>query len=124
MNTGDGGKVGIWGGISDFGATNAKVCTANMNRRLCCDVLQNEIKRFLAKIPTQGKIVFQPNLAPWYTSNIVKEKIVKPKLGLFDWAPKMPDLNPVEMLWFAHDKKLITKPFYSKAALTDRPQEE
>jgi hypothetical protein len=34
MNTGDGGKVGIWGGISGFGTTNAKIYIENMNGQL------------------------------------------------------------------------------------------
>ena len=69
-------------------------------------------------------LIFQQDLAQWHTSNIVKEKIVKSKLGVLDWAPKMPDLNPVEMLGSTLDKKLTTKLFYSKAILIDRLQEE
>ena len=88
-----------------------------MNGEFYCDVLQNEVKQFLAKTPAQGKMVFQQDLSPWHTSNIVKEKIVKVKLRVLDCAPKSPDLNPVEMLWSILDKKLPTKPIYSKAAL-------
>ena len=36
----------------------------------------------------------------------------------------MPDLNPMEMLWSILDKKLASKPIYSRAALTDHLQEE
>ena len=57
-NIGDGEKVGICGGISDFGATNAKIYFGSMNGELCCNVLQNEVKQFLAKTPAQGKVVF------------------------------------------------------------------
>ena len=123
-NTGDDGKVGIWEDIFGFRATNAKIYTENMNGGLYCNVLQGEVKQFLAKTPAQGKMVFQQHLAPWYASNIVKEKIVKLKLSVLDWAPKSPALNPVEMLWSILDKKLITKPVYSKAALIVRLQEE
>ena len=69
-------------------------------------------------------MIFQQDLAPWHTSNMVKEKIVKLKLNVLEWAPKSPDLNPVEMLWSILDKKLATKPIYSKAALIERLQEE
>ena len=34
INTGDDGKVGIWGGIFGFGVTNAKIDTENMNGEL------------------------------------------------------------------------------------------
>jgi hypothetical protein len=45
-------------------------------------------------------------------------------LDVLDWAPKSPDLNPIEMLWSILDKKLASKPMYSRAALMDRLQEE
>ena len=123
-NTGDGGKVGIWGGISGFGTTNARIYTDNINGQLYCDALQNEIKQFLAKTPATAKMIFQQDLSPWHTSNMVKAKIVKLKLNVLEWAPKRPDLNPVEMLWSILDKKLVTKSIYSKAALIERLQEE
>ena len=126
MNTGDGGKVGIWGG-QVFLALKRPMRRFTRKYelgKLYCDVLQNEVKQFLAKTPAQGKMVFQQDLSPWHTSNIVKEKVVKLKLRVLDWAPKSPDLNPVEMLWSILDKKLPTKPIYSKAALIDRLQEE
>ena len=67
---------------------------------------------------------FQQDLAPWHTSNIVKEKIGKLKLDSLDWVPKSPDLNSIEMLRSILDKKLASKPIYSKAAPMDRFQEE
>ena len=123
-NTGDGRKVGIWGGISDFGTTNAKIYTENMNGELYCDVIQNEAEQFLAKIPAQEKMVFQEDSAPWHTSNIVKEKIARLKLRMLEWGPKSADLNPVEMFWSILDKKLTAKSIYSKAALIERFQEK
>ena len=123
-NTGDGGKVGIWAAISGFGTLNARIYTENINDQLYCDVLQNEVKQFLAKTPATAKMIFQQDLAPWHTSNMAKEKIVKLKLNVLEWAPKSSDLNPVEMLWSILDKKLTTKPIYSKAALIERLQEE
>ena len=53
-----------------------------------------------------------------------ERKIAKLKLNLLDWAPKSPDLSPIEMLWSILDKKLASKLIYSKAALMDRLQEE
>ena len=54
-NTGDGGKARIWGDISSFGATNAKIYTESMNEELDFDVLQNEVKQFLAKLQRKRK---------------------------------------------------------------------
>ena len=125
MNTGDGGKVGIWGGgISGFGTTISRIYSENMNGILYCDVLEKELKQSIAKIPVKNKIIFQQDLAPWHTSRIVKEKIEKMKLNLLNWTPKSPDLNPIEMLWSIIDKKLALRPIYSKATLIERIQEE
>ena len=87
-NTGDDGKVGIWGGISGFGATAAKIYMEYMDGKLYCDVLQHQLKHSMAQIPKNAKIIFQQDLAPWHTSNVEKEKIAKLKLDLLDWAPK------------------------------------
>ena len=55
-NTGDGGKVGIWGGISDFGATAAKIYMENKDGKLYCDVLQHQLKHSMGQIPKTTKI--------------------------------------------------------------------
>ena len=123
-NTCDDGKVGIWGGISGFGTTNAKFCTENTNGESYYDGLQNEVKQFLVAIQAQEKMVLEQGLAPWHISNIVNEKIAKLNLRMLDWAPKRPDLNPVDMLWSILEKKLAAKPIYSKVALIERLQEE
>ena len=102
----------IWGCISGFGTTTAKVYTEDMNGQLYCDVLETELKRFMAKFPKKTKMVYQQDLAPWHTSNKVKDKIAKLKLNVLDWAPKSPDLNPIEMLWSILDKKLSSKSIY------------
>ena len=123
-NTSDDGKIDIWSGISGFGATAAKIYMENMDGKLYCDVLQHQLKHSMAQIPKNTKIFFKQDLAPWHTPNIMKEKIAKFKLDLLDWAPKSSDLNPIEMLWSILDKKLASKPIYSKAALIDRLQEQ
>ena len=95
-----------------------------MNGILSCDVLGKELKRSLQEIPKKTKFIFQQDLAPWHTSKLVQQKIQKMKLNVLDWAAKSPDLNPIEMLWSILDKKLAAKPMYSKAALSERLQEE
>ena len=71
--------------------------TENIHGQLYCDVLETELKRSMAKFLKKTKIVYQQDLAPWHTSNIVKDKITKLKVNVLDWAPKSPDLNPIEM---------------------------
>ena len=70
----------------------------------------------------QEKMVLKQDLAPWRTSNIVKEKIAKLKLRMLHWAPKRPDLNPLEMLWSILEKRLAAKSIYSKTASIERLQ--
>ena len=104
--------VGIWGSISDFETTTAKVYTENLDGQLYCDVLEIELKRFMAKFP-KTKMIYR-DFAPCYRSNIVKDKIAKLRLNVLDWAPKSPDLNSIEMLWSILEKKLPSKPIYSR----------
>ena len=65
------------GGISGFGTTTAKICTENINGQLYCDVLETELKRFVAKFPKKTKLIYQEDLTQCHTSNIVKDKITK-----------------------------------------------
>ncbi|CAF2994013.1 unnamed protein product, partial [Rotaria sp. Silwood2] len=70
MNTGNGGKIGIWGGISGQGTTMARIFDDSMNGILYCDVLQNELKKSIARLPKKMSYMFQQDLAPWHTSKL------------------------------------------------------
>ena len=63
--------------------------------------------------------MFQQDLAPWHTSKLVTEKMVKMKLNVFEWVAKSPDLNSVEMLWSIIDKRLAAKPIDTKERLKE-----
>ena len=99
-NTGNDGKIGIWGGISGFSTTSAKMYIGNMDdtNGKYCKILKNELKQSMVKLPGKTSIVFQHDLASWHTSDMVKDKIAKMKLNVLDWSSKSPDLNPIEML--------------------------
>ena len=56
-NTGDGGKVRILDGISGFGTMTVKVYTKNINGQLYCDVLETELKHFMAKFSKKTKMI-------------------------------------------------------------------
>jgi transposase len=113
-NTGDGGKIGIWGGISGHGRTILRLHSENMNGTLYCDVSGKELKQSIEKLPNKNGIVFQQDLVPWHTSKIIKEKMDKMGLKVLKWTPKSPDLNPIEMLWSIIDKRLASKPIFQK----------
>ena len=124
MNTGNGGKVGIWGAISRDGTTMARIFNDSMNGTVYCAVLETELKQSLKLFRRKNDYLFQHDLAPWHTSNLVKAKIAKMKLNLLPWVAKSPDLNPIEMLWSILDKKLIGAPIFSATELTRRLQQE
>jgi len=124
LTTGNGGKLGIWGGICGQGPTESKIYDGNMNGELYCSVLGGELKRSLNKLHNKEKIIYQQDLAPWHKSKIVQEKLKKLKFKVLDWAPRSCDLNPIEMLWSIIDKKLISKPIYNKETLRQRLEEE
>ena len=69
-NTGDGGKMGICGGISGFSATAAEMYMENMDGKLYYDVLQHQLMYSMTQIPKNTKIFFQQDLAPWHTRRI------------------------------------------------------
>jgi hypothetical protein len=124
MNTGNGGKVGIWSGISGQGTTIARMFDDTMNGILYCDVLQNELKKSIARFPKKMPYMFQQDLAPWHTSKLASEKIAKMKFNMLDWLPNSPDLNPIKMLRSILDKKLSGKPIYTKVQLKERLEQE
>ena len=74
MNTGDGGKASIWAGISADGTTAARIFEGTMNGTLYCDVLQQELRQSMGKLPSKSAYTFQQDLAPWHTSKLVQEK--------------------------------------------------
>ena len=76
--------VEIWGGISNFETTTAKIYTENINGQLYCDILETELKHSVAKFLKKTKIVYQEDLAPYQTLNIVKDKIDKLKQNVLD----------------------------------------
>ena len=78
----------------------------------------------MGKLPGKTSIVFQDDWALCHILDIVKDKIAKMKLKVLDWPLKSSDLNPIEMLWSILDKKLASKPIYSKSTLFIRLQEE
>ena len=84
-NINDDQKVGVRYNISVFGATTAKIFTKNVNIYLCCDVLQTELKRSVAKFLKKTKMIYRQDFIPRQTSSIVKGKIAKLKRRVLDY---------------------------------------
>ena len=124
MNTGNGGKAGIWAGILRDGTTAARIFEGTMNGTLYCDVLQQELTQSMGKSSNKSAYTFQQDLAPWHTSKLVQEKMAKLKLNVLKWPAKSPHLNPIEMLCSILNKKLAAKSIYSIMELRQRLEEE
>ena len=120
MNTGDGGKLGILG----YGTTLSRIFDENMNGMTYCEVLRHELVQSMSMAPNKSELIFQQDLAPWHTSNIVQATIKQMKFKVLNWAAKSPDLNSMEILWSILEKNLSSKSIYSKLALQDRLQQE
>ena len=58
-------KLGIWDGVPSFGTTDERTYIENMTKKLCYNILQNEVNQCLIKTPAQGKLVFEQDLAAW-----------------------------------------------------------
>ena len=48
----------------------------------------NKPKQSLVKIPNKTKIIFEQDMTPKHTWNIVKDRIAKMKLNILDWTHK------------------------------------
>ena len=59
MNAGDGGKAGIWAGISADETTAARIFEGTMNGTLYCEVLQQELTQSMRKLPNKSAYTFQ-----------------------------------------------------------------
>ncbi|CAF2806478.1 unnamed protein product [Rotaria sp. Silwood2] len=98
LTTGDGGKVGIWGAMCEYGKTSAFVYSDNMDSTKYCEVLKNYLIPSIKRLPKEKKYIYQCDLAPWHTSNMVKDQIKKLKINMLEWPPNSSDMNVVEEL--------------------------
>ena len=96
-NTGDGGKITIWGGIYGYGTTLSRTFQENMNSQLYADILEEELQKSIKKLPKNTNVQFQHDNAPWHCSDLVKAKSkLKLKINVMDWPSKSTNLSCVE----------------------------
>ncbi|CAF3367541.1 unnamed protein product [Rotaria sp. Silwood2] len=124
LTTGDGAKVGIWGAMCGYGKTSAFVYSDNIDSTKYCEILKNYLIPSIKRLLKGKKYTYQCDLAPWHTSNMIKDQVKKLKLNMFEWPPNSPDMNVVDELWSIIDKRLALTPINSKAELEKRLKEE
>ena len=123
ISTGD-VKIGVWGAICGYDKTSLLTYSDNMNSTKYSEVLKNQLISLVKRLPKGKKYTYQCDLAPWHTSNMVKEQIRKLKINILEWPPNSPDLNVIEELRSIIDKRLALKSINTKEELPKGLQEE
>ena len=123
ISTGD-VKIGVWGAICGYDKTSLLTYSDNMNSTKYSEVLKNQLISSVKRLPKGKKYTYQCDLAPWHTSNLVKEQIRKLKINILEWPPNSPDLNVIEELRSIIDKRLALKSINTKEELPKGLQEE
>ena len=59
VNTGRGGKLSIWGGISIHRSTEVRIFDENMDGQMYCDIFSDQLKRSMVKLHDKDKIIDQ-----------------------------------------------------------------
>ena len=103
-----GGSVMVWGGITYRNCTRlipvARTLTAVKYRD---NILAAEVLPF---INANRQVTFQQDNAPSHIAHVTRNFLNTNNVNVLPWSSKSPDLNPIEHLWDALDRKIRNLP--------------
>ena len=93
-------KVHVWAGITKCGATPIVIFTETLTSTKYCDILQDTLLPFTAKVFPDGH-GFQQDNDPKYASNYTKAYMYLEEHSVNWWksSAESPNLNPIENVW-------------------------
>lgn len=63
------------------------------------NIVADKLHPFMIPLFTDGSSLFQQEIVPCHTANMVQEWFEEYKFKLFTWLPNFPDLNKIKHLW-------------------------
>ena len=106
-----GRKVNVWGAISHKGKLTLQVFEENLNTEVYLNILSDMLPE-MRQINNKKNRLQMDNAKVHWPINALKF-YKENNLGLIDWPPNSPDLNPIENVW-AYLKSKLSDQKYTK----------
>lgn len=117
-------SVMIWSVISGRGVGDVYFVEGTMRANQYCDVINNVLLPQMERwFGSTDETCFMQDLAPCHTAKIVKKLFGEKKLRILDWAPSLPDMNPIENVWAKLKQKVSQRNITTKAQLVQAIKE-